>query len=396
MSQSILDSITRSITPDTVSRVASFLGESPGAVSSGLGATVPALLVGLLDKTRDPTEQRALLDLVRDPANDGSALREPVTLVNSLAGGSSLGSLASRFLTQLFGNRSAAVTDLIAQTAGVQRSSASSLLAMAAPLLLGVLRERVRNEGLDAGGLTNLLGAERDRIVAAAPAGLASALGLPNLRNLGTSAERVAAAAPRANRWIPIAIALAVLLGLWGLLRRETPPRVAEAPRTAPLPAVTAPPPSAPTFRRTLVTGYQLDVANTGVERQLIVFLDDANRPLDDQSWFDFDRLLFETDSAVLKPESRAQLRDVAEILKAYPSVTVKVGGYTDNTGDPAANLQLSQARASSVVAELVALGIPAERLAAEGYGENHPVASNDTESGRAQNRRIALLVTAK
>jgi outer membrane protein OmpA-like peptidoglycan-associated protein len=74
----------------------------------------------------------------------------------------------------------------------------------------------------------------------------------------------------------------------------------------------------------------------------------------------------------------------------------VKVGGYTDNTGDPAANQKLSQDRANAVVLELVTLGIPASRLSAEGYGQQYPVADNSTDSGRAQNRRIALRVTEK
>src|SRR5262249_39845916 len=206
---------------------------------------------------------------------------------------------------------------------------------------------------------------------------LASALGVPSLRNLGATATRaaertVAAAAPEARSrwWIPFAIGAALLLGLWALLDRQTEPRLAEAPRTAPLPQVAAPPPAVATFRRTLPTGFVLVAADNGVERQLIGFLDDPNRAVDQTTWFDFDRLLFETGSATLKPESKEQLHDVAEILKAYPNVKVKVGGYTDNTGDANANLKLSQDRATVVVTELVALGVPASRLSGEGYGQ--------------------------
>jgi outer membrane protein OmpA-like peptidoglycan-associated protein len=134
----------------------------------------------------------------------------------------------------------------------------------------------------------------------------------------------------------------------------------------------------------------------TGVERQIVVFIEDQNRQVDSTSWFDFDRLLFETGSASLKPESKDQLRNVAEIMKAYPSVEARIGGYTDNVGDADANLRLSQARAQAVVAELVALGVAPDRLTAEGYGEQHPVADNSTEQGRRQNRRIAMRVTEK
>lgn len=74
----------------------------------------------------------------------------------------------------------------------------------------------------------------------------------------------------------------------------------------------------------------------------------------------------------------------------------VKIGGYTDNTGDPTTNKSLSEARAKNVMDALVSKGVDASRLDTEGYGDQHPVADNSTEEGRAQNRRIALRVTQK
>jgi len=97
-----------------------------------------------------------------------------------------------------------------------------------------------------------------------------------------------------------------------------------------------------------------------------------------------------------LKAESDEQLKNIAEILKAFPAVKVKIGGYTDNVGDPADNMKLSQARAENVMKQLVALGIAADRMTAEGYGEQHPIADNNDPAGRAMNRRISLRVTAK
>jgi outer membrane protein OmpA-like peptidoglycan-associated protein len=74
----------------------------------------------------------------------------------------------------------------------------------------------------------------------------------------------------------------------------------------------------------------------------------------------------------------------------------LKIGGYTDNAGDDAANLALSTDRARAVMGELINMGVAANRLEAEGYGEAHPVASNDTEEGRQQNRRVSVRVTKK
>jgi K(+)-stimulated pyrophosphate-energized sodium pump len=147
--------------------------------------------------------------------------------------------------------------------------------------------------------------------------------------------------------------------------------------------------------RRTLSSGVDLNIADRGVEDNLLRFIE-GNEPVDKETWFNFDRLTFETGRATLKPESQEQLKNVAEILKTYPNVNVKIGGYTDNTGDANANLNLSNERAASVKAELVTLGIAANRLESEGYGAEHPVASNETAEGRAQNRRISIRVTKK
>ena len=145
------------------------------------------------------------------------------------------------------------------------------------------------------------------------------------------------------------------------------------------------------------LNGTTLNIASSGnpVETSLLDFIK-SDKKVDKEIWFDFDRLLFETGSARLEPQSVEQLENVAEILKAYPEVSIKLGGYTDNTGDAEANLKLSTERAESVRKELTDLGINKARLESEGYGEEHPVASNNTEKGRAQNRRISIRVTKK
>ncbi len=138
-----------------------------------------------------------------------------------------------------------------------------------------------------------------------------------------------------------------------------------------------------------------MNIPKLGVENKLIDWIESSN-PVDTTTWFDFDRLLFASGSATLEPASQEQLSNVAAILKAYPKVKIKLGGYTDNTGDPAVNLKLSDERAKNVMAELIKLGVDPARLEAEGYGEDHPVADNKTEEGRQLNRRISLRVTEK
>lgn len=117
------------------------------------------------------------------------------------------------------------------------------------------------------------------------------------------------------------------------------------------------------------------------------------------ENWFNFEDCLFETGSAKLKASAMPQIANAASILNAFPNLKIKIGGYTDNTGDAAANLKLSEARAKSVYNAIINKGASATSFADkayEGYGIEHPVATNDTEEGRAQNRRIACVVTEK
>ncbi|TPW11748.1 MAG: OmpA-OmpF porin OOP family [Halothiobacillaceae bacterium] len=99
----------------------------------------------------------------------------------------------------------------------------------------------------------------------------------------------------------------------------------------------------------------------------------------------------FETASAVLKPESKEILDEVAASLKKHPAMVIEVAGHTDNRGGAAMNQKLSQSRAQSVLNYLVEQGVGKENLTAKGYGLTQPVADNNTSAGRASNRRVEL-----
>ena len=103
--------------------------------------------------------------------------------------------------------------------------------------------------------------------------------------------------------------------------------------------------------------------------------------------------LKFETGSDKLSADGVAQLSSVVPDLKACPDAKLTVIGHTDNTGTDAINAPLSEARAKSVTAYLVSQGIAADTITSRGQGSSNPVASNDTEAGRAQNRRTEITV---
>lgn len=182
----------------------------------------------------------------------------------------------------------------------------------------------------------------------------------------------------------------------------EAAPAEAPAPETTVAAVDATPPVSQPStglsgfLSRLLPSGTNLEFAEGGIESQLITFIEDDAAVIDKKTWFDFDRLNFKTGSSELTDDSMAQVANIHEILKAYPAVNLKIGGYTDNTGAADANQRISEARAKAVMAALVLRGVDAARLEAEGYGDQHPIASNDTPEGRAKNRRIAVSVRAK
>jgi len=106
--------------------------------------------------------------------------------------------------------------------------------------------------------------------------------------------------------------------------------------------------------------------------------------------------VLFDTGKYSLKPGAREKLAKVAGILLAYPGLDIEVGGYTDNVGSDEMNQTLSENRAGSVRDYLVQQGVLTNSVSARGFGNTSPVASNDSSSGRQQNRRVELLVSGE
>lgn len=115
---------------------------------------------------------------------------------------------------------------------------------------------------------------------------------------------------------------------------------------------------------------------------------------LDPNTWYTIENLYFESGASDLKPGSEAQLNNLAEILNAYPNLKVKLGGYTDNTGNEESNQRLSSLRAQTAKLKLLEMGISSDRVEAEGYGSQYPVCeANDTDECKAKNRRIDVRV---
>ena len=393
---SLLDSLKEQITPDLIRGLASNLGESGDSVQKALQGGSAAMLATLASKAQDSGFLSQIMNLIAS-----SSVRNAMGA--AAGGGSSTVSGASQagstFLNMVFGNNLSSIQNKIAEFSGIRASSAGSILSMAAPMVLGTLASKVNTEGLSASGLGNLLTSELPALRSFLPAGFA----IPGLSSVVPQVSRVVdEIRPKSKGWMwLVALAILVIGGLIWFVNRGPSVRTAVSTVTDTASqagsAVASGAASLGAFIKTSIPGgMELNIPQNGMENRLLSFIRDPSAQVNDETWFEFDRLLFDTNSPSLQASSQEQLQNIANILKAYPNVHVRIGGYTDNQGDPAANLRLSQDRADSVLGQLGILGVEPARMDAKGYGEEHPVADNATEQGRAQNRRVALRVTQK
>jgi OmpA-OmpF porin, OOP family len=412
MASSIMDSVLGMVSPEMKQALTARLGESPESVHTGLAAASAAILDGLASRTRDSAFPGQVLKCVSAAA--GQNVESDLAAIASTGPTGAMADLVNRFLPMVFGSQQSQVGNAVAQQCCVSTTAGMGLLRMAVPLLLAFFGKAHSAGSLDEGALTQMLQAAVPNLRSYLPSALlGSAAGVARAGPAGSRPGNNGAEVPAAPRWlVPTAIGGALLLA-WLAIRSFTAPR--EAPTVATVTAeatngaVTAASKAASEaataawaalgdlMKVKLPDGSVLNVPALGVEARLVNFLDDSSAPVNDSSsWFDFDRLLFDTGKATLQSASQEQLTNIAAILKAYPQVKIRIAGYTDDMGEPMANLRLSEERANNVMDELVKLGIDPARMSARGYGREHPVADNSTEEGRQKNRRISLRVTDK
>jgi outer membrane protein OmpA-like peptidoglycan-associated protein len=439
----ILDNLAGMITPALMGTISKQLGESTSGVESALGGILPSILGGLVQKAEGDsfggifdmlkgTDNFEISDLIGMMGSGNLAQNDP----RDVGGG---------LLSSLLGNKTGGLIDAISGMAGIGKKSSSSLLGMAAPFIMSFLAKKIRGEKLDAGGLASMLLGQKSSIMGAIPGVLSAVLGFGKstpaaalgavketaTRTATTAASTATEAAGSGMSFLKWLLPLLLLGALaWFGLRScgtegmETGiENVGDAMSDAAGKAGSAAgdlvegagdlvddaaamgssalsglkETANGLWALVLPGGVTIEANKEGVEYSLINFIK-GDAAVDKTTWFNFDALRFKTGSADLDSDySKRQIDNMVNVLKAYPNVHLKIGGYTDNVGDAAFNMDLSQKRANNVMATLVDNGIDASRLAAEGFGEQHPACpANDTDECKAQNRRIAARVTQK
>ncbi|HEY5370149.1 MAG TPA: OmpA family protein [Hanamia sp.] len=408
MSFNLMETVKHYFTDEFTNQASSTLGESTSGITKALSAIIPTGLAGILIKATSGNDgANSILEMAKNAFSSNAGSPELASPENG-----------SNMLSDLFGTKEAGINTAISQFSGVKGSSVGSLMSIGLPAIMGILGKHADENNLSASGLAGFLSSQKDHIVHAMPASLSSISGLLGLASLGTAASSMrdnlkqnAEAImdkPAGNNWLlPLVIILAAVALLWYMSKscNQTTPSTAAVTQDTSVasaaPDTTAAMPAASvheSIKVQLPNGKELDAYKGGIEDELVTFLKSNWKSLSADSlknrWFNFDNLNFNTGAATLLPESEKQLDNIAEILKAFPDAKIKIGGYTDATGDAAANKKLSQQRAQTAKDGLDKRGVSSQIIGAEGYGSEYakyPASASDAD--RAMDRHVSVSV---
>ena len=425
MTINILDLFKNQIVGELAKSASGFLGESESSTKSVLESVAPAILGSLIQKGSTKSGASSILDMLQ---KDDFETQISGGLSELIDGGESKFSqftdMGLPMVKMLFGDKLGSIVDWISSNKGVKPSSVSTLISMAAPFIMGLIGKQVKSQNLGLSGLMSLLGGQGSFVKSLLPSGLANLTNFSGF-NFDLMETSTGGGFNFKKMWPWLALLLGLVL-LWVLLRgcntkdmKESVGSVVDSLKTE----VAEVADNAATTVGSAIEGikgtvdaagnwvtdvgkeitlllpdkYELKVGENSVENRLVEFIKTgtADETTLKNKWFTFDRLYFEKGKSKLTAESQTQLMNIAAILKAYPKVNIKLGGYTDSDGDDALNMKLSDQRAKAATFELQKLGVAANKLASEGYGEQHPVCpANDTPECKSQNRRIDIRVT--
>ncbi|MES2777747.1 MAG: OmpA family protein [Bacteroidota bacterium] len=427
MSFNLLSKASHLFNKDFIDQAGVSMRENGTAMQKAVRGIIPTVVGYLIEKTDTEQGVAGLLKLLKTGNQYNDSQNSPGSFFTPSG---KMPGLDQNIVTELFEDKTTAVTHAICQFSGIKESSARSLLNIIAPSILGILGKNASDNDMKAADLTTLVNKEKIWLADFMPAGLGPLLtkwGVGKVysnpligaepadtkRHRVTSQQKPAKTSSPISNWIMILIVLllaaAVIWYLSGMKGCNGSSNVLPGDSIPPVKTDT------PTIDRIsgdyiYREGNMLDIAlpNNGgtihageysTEARLINFLNNQNAIIDTLSgnWFEFTNVSFKTGGSEISESSLNQLKNLVLIAKAYPMAQFKIGGYTDNTGDEAANIILSQKRADAVAAMALSLGASKSSImGSKGYGSEHPIADNATPEGRAMNRRVAVNLKAK
>ncbi len=420
MSINVFDLVKDVVSDSVVDQLGSFLGEEKSYTNKAIGAITPTLLGSLFDKGSTQSGAARVLDFFNTNQIDGSLIDN---LSGLFDGGNQTDNLMNRgssTLKFLIGDQLASVVDLISNFSGLKTKSSSSLLKMIAPLIMGVVSRYIKKNGLNSLELKDWFGSQASNVKKSLPGGIESILGLRGLDRLianfseddekgpSPNGEKVSSQSGGFNIW-PWIVGLLILVGLFYFLRKgcageeaadvvdTATEKIEDAASQAINGSKEILDDASDAVKEVissiqLPSGTELKVKAGRFTDKIVKFLSGGDGDTDTP--FIVEDLKFETGSDRMVETSLEQLDHLAKVMDAYPDVEIRIEGHTDNSGNATQNLTLSKNRTKSVKAYLVGKGVKAARIETTGFGDTRPIATNDTELGKAKNRRVEVYVT--
>ena len=396
MSFSLINTVRSYFSDDMVGKAAQYLGENESMVRKGLDAVIPLSLAGMVQKSEGGNTE-SLLSLARTAFSSG--------ILDNLAGtfshqGGGIPSISPTLISGVFGDKFGAIANMISSTTGLKGASTSSLIGSVIPLALGLLGKHASDNHSTPGAIGDLLRSQKNTILSAVPTDINISKILGVAEPVKHSFKAVAEPEPSGNKMLYIILTTVAGLALLLWLAKGCNPTVEKAQvvhdtviveKTEALVVNKEP------IKVTLPNGVILDAYKGGIEDLLVAFLNDSTAAAGKDNWFDFNELNFTFGTAEIVSGSVKEVSNIKEILKAYPKVKIKLGGYTDKVGDEAANKKLSQQRAEAVASMLKEMGVGSQLAGAEGYGSDFAKYPADApEADRIKDRRISVSVREK
>lgn len=396
MSLDLLGLVKGYFNNDMLNQASAFLGEDRSVLSKGLDAIIPVSLSGMINQA-ESGNTNSLLSFAKTAYDSGILSNLAGTFTS---GGGGVPSIGPSLISGLFGDKFGGIANAISSFAGLKGSTTSSLFGSVVPVALAALGKYAGDNHATPGAISSLLSGMKGSVLSAIPSGL-------NMSKLFDSAPAAHAAAhhapePKRNKnLLPVLLtaAAAVILLLWlargcGSNKDEhaAPAEVHDTITKKEVITIVKEP-----LKVKLPNGVELDAYKGGIEDLLVAFLNDPNAQAGKDNWFDFNDLNFKFGTAELVPDSRKEVDNIVQILKAFPKVKIKIGGYTDKVGDEAANKKLSGERAGAIAAALKEAGVGSQVEGAEGYGSEFAKYPADApEEDRVKDRRVSVSVRAK
>jgi len=434
MSFNFLQTAKELFNNEIVSKASTFLGEKPANTQKAVDATIPIIGDALIDKSKTVSGSEIILNLIRDGNHSGNFLQNMLGMFDDNGSILNKGANAAK---NLFGDKTSSIANAVSEYAGVKASSAYSLLAMITPVILGLLGKHSNEGNLNPSGFSAFMNNQKSKLAAFIPAGLGtylSSFGLTDFQLNSSSSSNTTrpsvqnyASKPPAKKeanstpgWLlPLIFGILLAAVLWYFFGMKGCNNNTTVTDTAQAVTPIVPDSSAPAIAKgtidsvsgdylynvgkiiviNLPNGTVLNVGEFSTEAKLVNFLMDKDAMIDtvNGNWFEFTNVRFKTGGAEISDTSLQQLKNFVLIARAFPSAQFKIGGYTDNTGDSAMNVNLSQKRAEAVYSKTISLGAAKSSITgAKGYGPQYPIGDNTTIVGRAMNRRVAINVKAK